>query len=66
MGIDNIQRLVKKLEDTGSVNSDTKKVINHFSHNAELIHEKLEERVKDLGYLVAYDGMSIEIYQDLY
>ncbi len=61
MGIDNINRVVKRLEDMGAVTDKTKKVINHFSHNGAPIHHKLEERVKDYGYIVSYDGLSIEI-----
>lgn len=61
MGLENIERVVNKLENMGAVNDKTIKVINHFSHNAAPIHHKLEERVKDVGYLVAYDGMCIEI-----
>ena len=61
MGIDNINRVVKRLFDMGAINNKTKKVINHFSHNGAPIHHKLEERVKEYGYLVSYDGLSIEI-----
>lgn len=61
MGIDNIERVVQRLEDMGAVTDKTQKVINHFSHNANPIHHKLEERVSDLGYQVSYDGLSIEI-----
>ena len=45
----------------GAVDEKTVKIINHFSHNGAPIHHKLEERVKDLGYIVAYDGLSIEM-----
>ncbi len=61
MGLDNIDRLVKRLEDMGAITDKTKKVINHFSHNACPIHHKLEERVAGSGYVVSYDGLSIEI-----
>lgn len=61
MGIDNIGRLIEKLEEIGAVNVQTQKVINHFSHNACPIHHKLEERVSEYGYIVAYDSLSIKI-----
>ncbi len=61
MGLDNIGRVIEKLTHIGAITADTKKFINHFSHNAEPIHHKLEERVKDCGYGVSYDGLSIEI-----
>lgn len=61
MGIDNINRLVEKLTSMGVIDDNTVKVINHFSHNARPIHHELEERVKDYGYIVSYDGLTIEI-----
>lgn len=61
MGIDNIVRVAEKLEKIGAITDKTINVINHFSHNGNPIHHKLEERVKDYGYKVSYDGMSIEI-----
>ena len=61
MGIPNIQRVTARLEDTGAVDRNTVKVINHFSHNGNPLHHLLEARVKDMGYLVSYDGMCIEI-----
>ncbi len=61
MGIDNINRLVAKLTDMGVISDNTVKVINHFSHNARPIHHELEERVKDYGYIVSYDGLTVEI-----
>lgn len=61
MGIENINRAVKKLEEMGAITDKTVKVINHFSHNGNPLHHKLEERVKDYGYKVSFDGMSVEI-----
>lgn len=61
MGIENIIRVVSRIEAIGASNKQTKIVINHFSHNASPLHNKLEERVKEYGYIVSYDGLSIEI-----
>lgn len=61
MGIDNLTRVVERLKEMGSITDKTQQIINHFSHNGEPIHHKLEERVKDYGYKVSYDGMSVEI-----
>ena len=61
MGIPNIEALVERLREMGAVSEKTNVVINHFSHNAAPLHHLLEERVAPLGYLVSYDGMSIEI-----
>ena len=60
MGLPNIRRLHKALADMGAVDEKTVEIINHFSHNARPIQSVLEEKVKDDGYLVAYDGMQIE------
>jgi len=61
MGVDNINRVVQKLKEMDAVTDKTKIVINHFSHNACPIHHKLEERVAQYGYIVSYDGLSIEV-----
>lgn len=61
MGIANIERVEKRLLDMGAITDKTVKVINHFSHNAGPIHHKLEERMAHLGYVVAYDGMKINL-----
>lgn len=61
MGISNIKRVVKRLSDIGSVTKATKTIINHFSHNSNPIHHRLEECVADVGYTVSYDGLAIEI-----
>ena len=60
MGIDNIERVVSRLTQIGALNEDSVKVINHFSHNANPLYHVLEERVRDKGWLVSYDGMSVE------
>lgn len=61
MGLENIERLVKKLTKIGVINDKTIKVINHFSHNANPLQKVLEKRVKPFGFKVAYDGMKIEV-----
>ena len=61
MGIDNIERVTKRLAELSAINENTIKYINHFSHNANPIHHILEERVKDLGFKVSFDGLKVEI-----
>ncbi len=61
MGIDNIVRVRARLGELGALKDNTKHVINHFSHNANPLHHVLEERVKDLDFLVSFDGMTVEI-----
>lgn len=60
MGIENIVRVDERLANIGATHENTVKVINHFSHNACPLHDVLENRVKDLGYLVSYDGMVLD------
>ncbi len=60
MGIENIERVDAKLTEIGATHENTIKVINHFSHNACPLHDVLENRVKELGYLVSYDGMTVD------
>ena len=61
MGLPNIERAVNRLTQMGAITPKTQIVINHFSHNAEPLQSKLETRVAPLGYLVAYDGFSVEV-----
>ena len=61
MGIPNIERVLARLTEMNAVDEKTVKVINHFSHNANPLQHILEARVKDKGWLVAYDGFSIEL-----
>lgn len=61
MGLPNIRRALARLCEIGAVKEGTKKVINHFSHNANPLQEILEEKVKADGFLVAFDGLCLEI-----
>lgn len=61
MGIPNIERVTARLREIKAVDDNTILYINHFSHNANPIQEILENRVRDLGYGVAYDGCEVQI-----
>ena len=61
MGIPNILRVVERLESLGCVDEKTLRIVNHFSHNGNPIHEVLENRVNPLGYDVSYDGKVVEL-----
>lgn len=60
MGIANILRVEERLKAMGVMDEKTVKIINHFSHNGNPLYHILEARVRDLGYLVSYDGMIVE------
>lgn len=61
MGIKNIRRVQKRLKLIGAINNNTVIIINHFSHNGNPIQHIVEEKVKKYGWLVAYDGMTVNI-----
>lgn len=61
MGLDNINRLVVRLKEMGAITDKTKTVISHFSHNTGPLQHRLEKRVEEYGYIVAFDGMSINL-----
>lgn len=61
MGIENNERVFKRLAEIGAITKDTKKFINHFSHNGAPIHERIENLVKPKGFNVSYDGLGVEI-----
>ena len=60
MGIDNNLRVNERLEKMGASSEKTVKIINHFSHNGNPLHHILEERMRPYGWLVSYDGMTVE------
>ena len=60
MGIENNRRVVERLREIGAVTDKTVVVINHFSHNGNPDHERLTEYVKEDGFVVSYDGLTIE------
>ncbi len=61
LGIDEIKILIDDLKRENIVTDDTLIIVNHFSHNALKLHEDIEELVKDYGWIVAYDGMEVEV-----
>jgi phosphoribosyl 1,2-cyclic phosphate phosphodiesterase len=60
MGIDNNLRVNARLEKIGATSEKTVKIINHFSHNGNPLHHRLEELVRPYGWLVSYDGLQTE------
>ena len=61
MGLPNVKRVLKRLEDINSINKYSEVYINHFSHNGNPLHHILEDKVKGTGIKVAYDGCVVEI-----
>lgn len=61
MGLPDNREIKKRLAEMGLVDAHTKYVITHFSHNGGLLHEELEKAVREDGFLVAYDGMEMDV-----
>lgn len=61
MGIENISRVIDRLKSIGAITDDTKKYINHFSHNANPLHDELINIAKEIDCCVSYDGLSVSI-----
>ena len=54
-------KVFEKMKELGLIDDNTKKVINHFSHNGQATYDETYEYVKDLGIIVSYGGLEIEI-----
>ena len=54
--------LVERLKEFGIVDTDTRVVLNHFSHNGvSVLYDDFVKLAGKYGFEVAYDGMEIEI-----
>lgn len=61
MGLVDVVKERQRLIDLGLADNNTKWIVNHFSHNGGWLHEKMVEEADKVGFLVSYDGMSIEV-----
>jgi phosphoribosyl 1,2-cyclic phosphate phosphodiesterase len=61
MGLENISRLKKVMESFGAINKSTILYVNHFSHNANPLHEELCEKAENRGLKVSYDGLELDL-----
>lgn len=61
MGIEANIRAYERFVESGCADENTKVVVNHFSHNGQVLHSDLEELVKEYGFIVAYDGLVVEV-----
>lgn len=51
----------EKMRRYGLVHDNTQYILTHFSHNGILPYAELCEKVRPLGFIVAYDGLTTEI-----
>ena len=61
MGFDNLERLLKKLEEIGAIDNKTIKYFNHFSHNINPLQEELEKVAVKMGAQISYDGLEVNV-----
>lgn len=61
MGFPNIQRVLLRLTELGAISDRTVKYVNHYSHNANPLQQRLEARAAEFGCLAAYDGCRVEL-----
>jgi phosphoribosyl 1,2-cyclic phosphate phosphodiesterase len=59
MGFRENELVMKRLKESGCVHSGTKCVVTHFSHHGGILHAELEETAGKLGFIAAYDGMTV-------
>lgn len=60
MGLPDNRELVATLREAGALKATAPVIVTHFTHNCGQLHEELEAEVKDDGFIVAYDGMTVE------
>ena len=61
MGLIDAVKQKQRLMDIGIADENTKWIVNHFSHNGLWLHERMVDEAAKYGFLVSYDGMTIEI-----
>ena len=61
MGIDCGAEVRDRLVKMGSADDKTVFCFHHFSHNGAKIYDELVPIAKDMGFIVSYDGMEIDI-----
>lgn len=61
MSLDVIIEQISRLKNLKIVDSKTKYVINHFSHNGHATHQQLEKACSKYDIIVAYDGLELTI-----
>ena len=60
MNFPTVQNVRNRLKEIGCIDENTINVINHFSHNPQMIYEDLKVLGESDGFLCSYDGMTVE------
>lgn len=61
MCIETNLKVFEKMKELKLIDDKTIKVVHHFSHNGQATYDELVEYTKNMGIIVAYDGLEIEI-----
>ena len=61
MGTEAAASVRERLLTAGCAVSDTVFCLHHFSHNGKAIYDELVGPAAEMGFLVSYDGMEVEI-----
>lgn len=61
MGLKADIEVYKRLLDMKLCDENTKVYLNHFSHNGEATHEQFSKIAAEHGFIVTFDGMTVEI-----
>ncbi len=59
MGFDQIGRLLDRLYAMGAITDKTVKYVNHYSHNGNPLHVRVEALAAQYGCFAAYDGCRV-------
>lgn len=61
MNFERMQKMCDRLRIERCIDKDTKIIANHISHNGLANYDKAFEVGKELGFVVSYDGMEINV-----
>ncbi len=61
MGTEAAASVRERLLNAGCADRDTVFCLHHFSHNGKAIYDELVGPAAEMGFLVSYDGMEVEI-----
>ena len=60
MGFDEIVEVKEKLSAEGCVDNNTIFIATHFAHTYAPLHERITPIFAEIGFIAAYDGLSVE------
>ncbi len=61
MNVNDCVRVKELLSELGCADENTVFILNHFSHNGHISYDELVPIAKDVGFLVSFDGMEVEV-----